>query len=327
MVKKSVDRLSDYDFPLPEELIASRPLERRDASRMLVLDRATGAISHRRFTDFPSYLRPSDLVVLNNSRVIRARMFSDDKRVELLFLEELAPNRWQCLVKPGRRMRLGATCHAGGATLTVVAVEPTGERIVQADRPLDFTRGELPIPPYMHRPADAEDDTRYQTVFAGPEGSVAAPTAGLHFTPELLATVPHTFLTLHVGIGTFQPVKVENLADHTMHEERYAIAPETADAINSAARLVAIGTTSCRVLESQPPGPIVPHAGRTSIFLRPPAQLQRIGALLTNFHLPKSTLLMLVSAFAGREAIRAAYDEAIREKYRFFSYGDCMLIL
>ena len=322
-----MDRLSDYDFPLPEALIASRPLERRDASRMLVLDRATGAVSHRRFTDFPGYLRPGDLVVLNNSRVIRARMFSDDKRVELLFLEELAQNRWQCLVKPGRRMRLGATCRAGGATLTVVGIEPTGERIVEADRPLDFSLGELPIPPYMHRPADAQDDTRYQTVFAGPEGSVAAPTAGLHFTPELLAQIPHAFLTLHVGIGTFQPVKVENLADHRMHEERYAIAPDTAVALNAATRLVAIGTTSCRVLESQPPGPIQPHAGRTSIFLRPPATLQRVGALLTNFHLPKSTLLMLVSAFAGREAIRAAYDEAIREKYRFFSYGDCMLIV
>jgi S-adenosylmethionine:tRNA ribosyltransferase-isomerase len=322
-----VDRLSDYDFPLPEELIASRPLERRDASRMLVLDRATGEVTHRMFADFPSYLVPGDLVVLNNSRVIRARMFSEDHRVELLFLEEVAPNRWQCLVKPGRRMRVGATCRAGDATLTVVEVQPTGERIIDADRPIDFTLGELPIPPYMHRPADAQDDTRYQTVFAGPEGSVAAPTAGLHFTPELLAQIPHAFLTLHVGIGTFQPVKVENLADHVMHEERYAIDEQAAAAINAANRLVAIGTTSCRVLESQPPGPIVPHTGRTRIFLRPPAQLQRIGALLTNFHLPKSTLLMLVSAFAGRETILAAYEEAIRERYRFFSYGDCMLIV
>jgi S-adenosylmethionine:tRNA ribosyltransferase-isomerase len=322
-----VDQLSDYDFELPEELIASRPLERRDASRMLVLDRATGEIAHRRFTDFPSYLRPGDLVVLNNSRVIRARMHSDDARVELLFLEEIAPRRWKCLVKPGRRMRVGAEISAGGARLRVLEITPTGERIVEADGEIDFARGELPIPPYMRREADAQDDTRYQTIFAGPEGSVAAPTAGLHFTPELLARVPHAFLTLHVGIGTFLPVKTENLAEHVMHEERYSISEPAAAAINAASRVVAIGTTSCRVLESQPSGPIQPCSGRTSIFIRPPYEFQRVGALLTNFHLPKSTLLMLVSALAGRERILAAYEEAIRERYRFFSYGDCMLIV
>ena len=323
------DRLSDYDFHLPDDLIASRPPDRRDASRMLVLDRATGVISHQRFTDFPGYLRDGDLVVLNNSRVIRARMFSEDHRVELLFLEEVAPRRWKCLVKPGRRMRIGATIRAGGVNLTVVSIEePTGERIVEADGYIDFARhGELPIPPYMHREADTQDDARYQTVFAKPEGSVAAPTAGLHFTPELLATIPHAFLTLHVGLGTFQPVKTENLADHTMHEERYEISEGAAATINSARRIVAVGTTSTRVLESQPPGAITPRAGRTSIFIRPPCEFQRIGALLTNFHLPKSTLLMLVSAFAGRERVLAAYEEAIRERYRFFSYGDCMLIL
>jgi S-adenosylmethionine:tRNA ribosyltransferase-isomerase len=332
------DRLSDYDFPLPDELIASRPLERRDASRMLVLDRATGRISHRRFTDFPAYLRDGDLVVLNNSRVIRARMFSEltevephlpTSRIELLFLEEVAPRRWKCLVKPGRRMRVGATCRAGGVALTVVDIEePTGERIVEADGPIDFARhGTLPIPPYMHREADAQDDTRYQTVFAAPEGSVAAPTAGLHFTPELLDRLPHAFLTLHVGIGTFQPVKTEDLSGHTMHEERYEIGGDAAAAINSARRIVAVGTTSTRVLESQPPGPIKAHAGRTSIFIHPPCEFHRVGAMLTNFHLPKSTLLMLVSAFAGRERVLAAYEEAIRERYRFFSYGDCMLIL
>jgi S-adenosylmethionine:tRNA ribosyltransferase-isomerase len=294
---------------------------------MLVLDRATGEIAHRRFTDFPSYLRDGDLVVLNNSRVIRARMFSDDERVELLFLEEIAPRQWKCLVKPGRRMRVGAEISAGGARLRVLEITPTGERIVEADTPIDFTRGELPIPPYMRREADAQDDTRYQTVFAGPEGSVAAPTAGLHFTPELLAQVPHAFLTLHVGIGTFLPVKTENLAEHVMHEERYSISEPAAAAINAASRVVAIGTTSCRVLESQPPGPIQPCNGRTSIFIRPPYEFQRVGALLTNFHLPKSTLLMLVSALDGRERILAAYEEAIRERYRFFSYGDCMLIV
>jgi S-adenosylmethionine:tRNA ribosyltransferase-isomerase len=323
-----VDRLSDYDFPLPEELIASRPLERRDASRMLVLDRATGSISHRHFTDFPSYLREDDLVVLNNSRVIRARMHSDDNRVELLFLEEIAPRRWKCLVKPGRRMRVGAEISAGGTRLRVVEIAPTGERIVEAAGSIDFAhRGELPIPPYMNRAADTQDDTRYQTVFANPEGSVAAPTAGLHFTPEILSTLPHAFLTLHVGIGTFQPVKTENLSEHVMHEERYEISAEAAAAINAASRIVAVGTTSTRVLESQPPGPIQPRSGRTSIFLRPPCEFHRVGALLTNFHLPKSTLLMLVSAFADRDHILAAYDEAIHERYRFFSYGDCMLIV
>lgn len=331
-----MDQLSDYDFHLPEELIASRPLERRDASRMLVLDRSTGEIAHRYFTDFPSYLRPGDLVVLNNSRVIRARMHSDptgegpcrpSSRVELLFLEEIAPRQWKCLVKPGRRMRVGAEISAGGARLRVLEITPTGERIVEADAPIDFTRGELPIPPYMRREADAQDDTRYQTVFAGPEGSVAAPTAGLHFTPELLAQVPHAFLTLHVGIGTFLPVKTENLAEHVMHEERYSIDAPAAAVINAASRVIAIGTTSCRVLESQPPGPVQPCSGRTSIFIRPPYEFQRVGALLTNFHLPKSTLLMLVSALAGRERILAAYEEAIRERYRFFSYGDCMLIV
>ncbi len=333
-----MDRLSDYDFHLPDELIASRPLERRDASRMLVLDRATGTISHRRFTDFPSYLRDGDLVVLNDSRVTKARMFSDlagegpchsSRRVELLFLEEIAPRRWKCLVKPGRRMRVGATCRAGGVTLKVVAIEePTGERIVEADGPIDFEHhGALPIPPYMHREADAQDDTRYQTVFANPEGSVAAPTAGLHFTPELLATIPHAFVTLHVGIGTFQPVKVEDLADHAMHEERYKISEPDAFSINAAQRIVAVGTTSARVLESQPPGLVQARSGRTSIFIRPPCEFLRVSALLTNFHLPRSTLLMLVSAFAGRDHIFSAYEEAIRERYRFFSYGDCMLIL
>lgn len=321
------DRLSDYDYPLPEELIASRPLERRDASRMLVLDRATGAIEHRIFADFPGYLRDGDLVVLNNSRVIRARMFSEDRRIEFLFLEELAPHRWRCLVKPGRRMRLGATCRVGGANGRVVDVEPTGERVLEFDGAIDFARfGELPIPPYMRRAADAADDTRYQTVYAGPDGSVAAPTAGLHFTPEMLERIPHAFLTLHVGIGTFQPVKVENLAEHRMHEERYEISAEASTAINAASRILAVGTTTLRVLESQPAGVIRPHIGRTSIFIRPPHEFRHVDALLTNFHLPKSTLLMLVSAFAGRELIREAYEAAIRERYRFFSYGDCMLI-
>lgn len=322
-----MDRLSDYDYDLPEELVASRPLDRRDASRMLVVNRQSGRIEHRMFADFPTLVPSDDLVVLNNSRVIRARMFSDDDRIELLFVEEIAPRCWKCLVKPGRRMRVGSACRAGGVNLRVIGIEPGGERIVETDGPIDFEAwGKLPIPPYMHRPADSGDDSRYQTVYAGPEGSVAAPTAGLHFTPELLSRIPHTFLTLHVGLGTFQPVKVQNLAEHRMHEERYEISESTAAEINSASRITAVGTTTLRVLESQPEGLVHSHIGRTSIFIRPPYEFRRVDTLLTNFHLPKSTLLMLVSAFGGIDLIRAAYHEAIRKRYRFFSYGDCMLI-
>jgi len=320
--------VSDYDFPLPPELIASRPLPRRDASRMLVLHRASGVIEHRSFRDLPDYLQPGDLAVLNDSRVIKARLFSEDGRVEMLLLETREPRRWKSLVKPGRRMRVGASCAVAGTTARVIEVFPNGERLLEFETEPDLEHfGALPIPPYFKREADADDNERYQTVFARASGSVAAPTAGLHFTPEILARVPHAFLTLHVGIGTFQPVKAERIADHHMHEEHYAISPEAAEAINRASRLLAVGTTSARVLESQPPGPVQPHAGSTAIFLHPPKQLQRVGALLTNFHLPHSTLLMLVSAFAGREPILAAYAEAVKERYRFFSYGDCMLIL
>ena len=323
-----MDHLSAYDFELPPELIADRPLARRDASRMLVLDRATGSLEHRSFADFPAYLRAGDLVMLNNSRVVHARVVSADRRVELLFLEEISPLVWKCMVKPGRRMRLGAVIEAAGVELRVTDILETGERLVAASGPVDFElHGELPIPPYMHRPADRDDDTRYQTVYAGPPGSVAAPTAGLHFTPEILASIPHAFLTLHVGAGTFLPVKTENIADHVMHEERYTLEAPAAAAINAARRVVAIGTTTTRVLESLPPGPVAATSGRTAIFIRPPYAFRRVGALLTNFHLPKSTLLMLVSALAGRERILAAYAEAVRERYRFFSYGDCMLIV
>ncbi len=319
---------SDYDFTLPPELIATHPLRDRAASRLLVLDRATGRIAHRRFTDFPDHLRPGDLTVLNDSRVLRARLHSTDGRIEFLFLEERAPNEWVCLAKPGKKLQPGGRIPLANTTAHVVDILPGGERVLRLDAPINFeAHGELPIPPYLDRPADASDDTRYQTVFANAPGSVAAPTAGLHFTPEILARVPHTFLTLHVGQGTFQPVKAEALADHTMHEERYTISASTADAINQASRIIAVGTTSTRVIESQPPGPLVPHSGRTSIFLHPPKRLTRIDALLTNFHLPKSTLLMLVSAFATRDLILEAYREAIAERYRFYSYGDCMLII
>lgn len=322
------DLVSDYDFHLPEELIASRPLERRDASRMLVLDRATGGIAHRSFLDFPSYVEADDLVVLNDSRVIKARLLSPDGRQEVFLLENLGEGKWLCLVRPGRHFRVGDTHAIAGTEAVVVAVTETGERVIRFRDEPDLDRyGAMPIPPYFKRAADENDAVRYQTVFAQEAGSVAAPTAGLHFTPEILSKLPHAFVTLHVGIGTFQPVKVERLEEHRMHEERYTLSETTAARINASRRVFAVGTTVTRVLESQPPGPLAERADGTSIFIRPPYRFQRVDALLTNFHLPRSTLLMLVSALAGRERMLAVYEEAVRERYRFFSYGDCMLIV
>jgi S-adenosylmethionine:tRNA ribosyltransferase-isomerase len=320
--------VADYDFGLPAELIASRPLAQRDASRMLVLHRGSGQIEHRSFRNLPEYLQPGDIVVLNNSRVIKARLLSHDRRIELLLLESLGLRKWNCLVKPGRKMRPGFEFLIADTTAHVREILEDGSRIVEFDSGPDLERfGSIPIPPYLHRDADAEDEIRYQTVFAEAAGSVAAPTAGLHFTPELLSRIPHTQLTLHVGIGTFLPVKVERVADHRMHSEHYSVGENAARAINAAARILAVGTTATRVLESQPPGPIMPRSASTNIFIHPPFTFRRVGALLTNFHLPKSTLLMLVCAFASREEVLAAYAEAIRERYRFFSYGDCMLVV
>lgn len=320
--------VADYDFVLPAELIASRPLAQRDASRMLVLHRGSGQIEHRSFRNLPDYLHPGDMVVLNNSRVIKARLLSHDRRIELLLIESLGLRKWNCLVKPGRKMRPGFGFLIADTTAHVREILEDGSRIVEFDSEPDLERfGSIPIPPYLHRDADAEDEIRYQTVFAEAAGSVAAPTAGLHFTPELLSRIPHTELTLHVGIGTFLPVKVERVADHRMHSEHYSVGENAARAINAAARILAVGTTATRVLESQPPGPVTPRSASTSIFIHPPFTFRRVGALLTNFHLPKSTLLMLVCAFAGREEVLAAYAEAIRERYRFFSYGDCMLVV
>lgn len=321
------DSLSDYDYPLPEDLIARHPLPHRDASRMMVLDREKQTIEHRTFADFTSYLRPKDLVVLNDTRVIPAKVSSDDGRVGFLFLEAVGPNTWTCLVKPGRRMKIGAETAIGGVRGVVREILPDGERVIVFDGEVDLeTCGRMPLPPYLEREAEPDDSTRYQTVFARTPGAVAAPTAGLHFTPELIAHIPHAFVTLHVGVGTFRPVQVENLAEHRMHSERFSVSEETAQAINDAGRVVAVGTTSTRVLESIG-RPMRPQSGSTDIFIRPPYQFRVVGALLTNFHLPKSTLLMLISAFAGHDFIRRAYDEAIRERYRFFSYGDCMLIV
>lgn len=328
---------SDYDYDLPESLIARWPLPHREDSRMMVLHRDEHRIEHLQFSAFPSFLRDGDMVVLNDTRVFPARVFSDDGKIELLFLEELsqAPARgtgviWKCLVKPGRRMKPGRTVVVGGITGIVTEVLPEGERIIVFDAPVDLDAvGRLPLPPYMERQAEAGDTERYQTVFARESGSVAAPTAGLHFSPGILEKIPHTFITLHVGVGTFKPVQVEHLADHRMHPEKFVISEPAAQAINAAKRVLAVGTTSVRVLESvrQREERISAQQNATDIFIHPPFEFKAVGAMLTNFHLPKSTLLMLVSAFAGRDFVKRAYEEAVAQKYRFYSYGDCMLVV
>jgi S-adenosylmethionine:tRNA ribosyltransferase-isomerase len=318
---------ADYDFTLPDDRIARHPAERRDDSRMMVLHRATQTIEHRVFGDFPSYIAAEDLVILNDTRVIPARVFSDDGKIELLFLEPAGDSAWMCMVRPGRKMRHGSEVTVGGVRGKVVEICPEGERIIAFEGHVDLDRvGELPLPPYFERKPEADDDERYQTVYARNRGAVAAPTAGLHFTPAILGQIPHAFLTLHVGAGTFRPVQVDDITQHRMHSERYILSAATAAAANAAARIIAVGTTSARVLESIG-RPLVPREGKTDIFIFPPYRPRAVDALLTNFHLPKSTLLMLVSAFAGREFILRAYSEAIAQNYRFYSYGDCMLIL
>jgi S-adenosylmethionine:tRNA ribosyltransferase-isomerase len=350
-------RLSNYDYVLPRELIAQRPLERRQDSRMMVLHRADQKIEHRQFRELKTFLQPCDLLVLNDTRVLPARRFADDRAVEFLFLENLAPRRWRCMVKPGRKMRLGATTTLEGVCLRVEQVTAEGERIVAFDEDVDvYAGGSTPLPPYINRPSDQTDAARYQTVFAHSAGAVAAPTAGLHFSADMLTEIPHTFVTLHVGPGTFLPVRCEDITEHRMHAERFSISPEAADKISKAQRVLAVGTTVVRVLETGASqarlskkivgqahrlpraggapalqGPksdqIEPQSGETDLFIYPPFMFRVADALLTNFHLPRSTLLMLVSAFAGREFILRAYEEAVRDRYRFYSYGDCMLIL
>ena len=323
-------QLADYVFNLPPELIAQRPPARRDEARMMVLRPDSKQIEHRGFSELKQFLTEDDLLVLNNTRVMHARRFSDDGKVEFLFLRRLEGLKWRCLVKPGRKMRLGALTRIEGVSVRVEEVLPEGERIVSVERELDLQEGgSVPLPPYMDRPADADDDRRYQTVFAESPGAVAAPTAGLHFTPEMLQALPHAFITLHVGPGTFRPVFTENIAEHRMHEEQYAISAVAANAINQATRVLAVGTTTVRVLESarRVEGRLVEQEASTDIFIYPPQKIRHVDRLLTNFHLPRSTLLMLVSAFVGREFLLMAYAEAIRERYRFYSYGDCMLIL
>lgn len=327
-------RISDYDYVLPPELIAQRPLERRQDSRMMVVHRAEQRIEHRCFHELKTFLEFGDLLVLNDTRVLSARRFSDDGIVEFLFLERLGATRWKCMVTPGRKMRLGATSTIDGVGLQVEKVTSTGERVVAFEKEVDvYAGGSVPLPPYIDRPSDGTDATRYQTVFAREPGAIAAPTAGLHFTPEILSESPHTFVTLHVGPGTFLPVRSEDISNHRMHAEHFAISLEAADKINNAQRIVAVGTTAMRVLEtaarrSKPVrSQIEPQSGKTDLLIFPPFEFRVVDALLTNFHLPRSTLLMLVSAFAGREFILRAYEEAVQKCYRFYSYGDCMLIL
>jgi S-adenosylmethionine:tRNA ribosyltransferase-isomerase len=324
----------DFDYHLPDELIAARPLAERSASRMMVVHRESGVIEHRKFADFPEYLRGGDRLILNDTKVIPARVFSDDGKIELLCLDRLSPTEWRCLARPGKKMRVGRSVAVGGTTGNVVEVFENGDRLIRWDAVVDLDRhGHLALPHYMNRDDEESDRDRYQTVFAREEGAIAAPTAGLHFTPELLEKIPHAFLTLHVGVGTFRPVSAEVLADHVMHSERYIVSKETAEKVNAASRVVAVGTTVTRVLESLRIADCglrigeEEHRGETAIFIHPPYEFGVVGGLLTNFHLPQSTLIMLVSAFAGRELVLEAYRQAVAERYRFYSYGDCMLLI
>jgi len=323
---------ADFDYDLPPELIASEPLSERAASRMLVLHRETGEIEHRMFREIGNFVsqEAGDLLVLNDTRVVPARYFTN-RGHEVLRLELLTPLRWRCMVRPGRKFRPGHTLAIGEANGRVKEVlEESGDRIIEFDREVDESRhGHLALPHYMGRDDQPADHERYQTVFARERGSIAAPTAGLHFTPEVLERLPHAFVTLHVGVGTFQPVRAEKIEDHVMHREEYEISLAAEAQIAAARRVICVGTTSLRTLESaaRDHGRVIATRGSTDIFIHPGFQFQAVGGLLTNFHLPKSTLIMLVSAFAGRDLVMRAYAEAIRERYRFFSYGDCMMII
>lgn len=320
---------SDFHYDLPENLIASRPLENRDGSRMMLVNRATGEITHHHFREFAELLPPDHLLVLNDTKVIPARLFSNDEKIELVRTNATDPHHWWCLVRPGKKMKPGRTVKVGGSTGTVLQSNEKGERLIQWDTPPDLEEhGHLALPHYMEREADKADRDRYQTVYAKEDGAIAAPTAGLHFTPEVLANLDHTFLTLHVGVGTFRPVKVDDPSEHEMHSERYHLEAEAAGKINAAKKIAAVGTTVTRVLEHLARDrEIAECSGETDIFIYPPYQFQTIDTLLTNFHLPCSTLMMLISAFASRELVLEAYAKAVEEKYRFYSYGDCMLIV
>lgn len=327
-------RTKDFHYDLPQDLIADRPLAERSASRMMVVHRDSGQIEHKMFCDLPEYLTPEDLLVLNDTKVIPARVFSDDGSIELLCLDRMSPLDWRCLVRPGKKMKVGRALTVGGIRGEVTEVFENGDRLVRWQAALDLDEhGHLALPHYMGRKDEESDRERYQTVYAKEEGAIAAPTAGLHYTSAVLERLRHTFLTLHVGVGTFRPVSVEKLNDHVMHSERYHLSADTAKQVNQAGRVFAVGTTVTRVLESlanSVNGARVlekEQSGETDIFLHPPYDFRVVGALQTNFHLPESTLIMLVSAFAGRELTMEAYAKAVEERYRFYSYGDCMLLV
>ena len=337
-------KLSDFMYDLPEERIAQTPVEPRDHSRLMVLHRDTGAIEHRHFYDVIEYLNPGDCLVINDTRVIPARLYGERPTggaCEVLLLKQLGPKRWETLVRPGKKLKPGAEVIFGDGRLRCRVMESTdvGGRIVEFQCEGSFEAaldalGEMPLPPYIHEKLENRD--RYQTVYARQDGSAAAPTAGLHFTPELMERIRQKGVDivpvlLHVGLGTFRPVKVENIEEHEMHSEYFEVTPQAADRINAArqrgGRIIAVGTTSVRTLESAAQdGRLVAKRGDTSIFIKPGYRFQLVDALITNFHLPGSTLILLVSALWDRERILAAYKTAVEEGYRFFSFGDAMLI-
>ncbi len=340
-------KTSDFNYYLPQELIAQDPLEDRSASRLLSLDRVTGEVRHRHFRDIKDFLHPGDCLVINDTKVIPARLYGVKKDtgavIEILLLKRRENNIWETLVKPGKKCRPGAVIVFGEGRLTgeIIDVVEEGNRLIRFSYEGIFEEildslGEMPLPPYItHK---LRDKNRYQTVYAEHEGSAAAPTAGLHFTKELLGEIGEmgvkiAHVTLHVGLGTFRPVKVDEVTDHHMHSEFYIVDEENARLINdtkkNGGRVIAVGTTSCRTLESASDqnGVLKPGSGWTDIFIYPGYEFKMIDGLITNFHLPESTLIMLVSAFAGRDHVLAAYEEAVKEKYRFFSFGDAMVIL
>lgn len=338
-------KTSDFNYELPQELIAQTPLERRDASRLMTLDRKTGEVGHLHFYDLPTLLRPGDCLVLNNSRVIPARLIGRRETggvTEVLLLIDRGDKTWECLVRPGKKCRPGTKINFGEGklTATVEKVLDGGNRLIRFDYDGIFMEileelGKTPLPPYIKE--ELQDSERYQTVYSKVSGSAAAPTAGLHFTPELLDQIQNmgvglAYVTLHVGLGTFRPVKEEDIEEHDMHSEYCMISQDTADLINntrkSGGRVICVGTTSCRTIESwaAEDGTLKESAGWTDIFIYPGYKFKIMDGLITNFHLPESTLIMLVSAFAGRENVLNAYKIAVDNKYRFFSFGDAMFI-
>ncbi len=339
-------KTSDFYYDLPPELIAQTPLDRRDGSRLMTLDKKTGAVGHAHFYDLPKYLKPGDCLVLNDSRVLPARLIGhrdpSGGACEVLLLTDKGDKTWECLVRPGRKLRVGARVVFGDGELAAQIVEelPGGNRLVRFEYEGIFLEvlerlGKMPLPPYIK--AELQDRERYQTVYSKEIGSAAAPTAGLHFTKELLAQIEAMgvgvgYVTLHVGLGTFRPVSEENLEDHEMHTEFCTVPPETAELVNrtkaNGGRVICVGTTSCRTVESWAgeDGTLKSGSGWTGIYIYPGYRFKVLDCLITNFHLPESTLIMLVSALAGREQVLAAYREAVKEKYRFFSFGDAMFI-